>query len=438
MKLLDLEATLKVIEGASNAAILEAQAALPRETPGLRLDWLEYGVREGFYHTAEVVLDGQHVSTLFYAMDGPHILRIHGVHSRRNDLDLSDAHEVAFRRLAGDNGARMVQFETKRGGLIRKAVKRGYEICGVILRREITGAPQDQERRQEEQQNQSSSSSKSSNQASTTNTATNEQVAAESGGIALGAGSKGNTVNITTSDVNALAESQNVTDTALASNTEVTGQALAAGIQGLQSASALAQMGLAASAQTSGEAIASNTQVTGEALAAGADESEAALAAAQSLGTQALANGTTVAEMGLAAGQQEANTVAATSVHDLDSSLSFAQTAQESANSTTQGAINSALAAVLAGQANSSDLIQSVVNSNTAALENSNTLAWQTAAGATSQEGQIAGNATGGGSVSPFSITGALGQNPSTSTYVLVGAAIAAALVIYLLVKNEL
>jgi hypothetical protein len=403
MKLLSDASMIALVEGASDLAIREAQAAIPKAVSSLADDWLEYGVKEGFYQTATLRLDGQDVATLFYSLDGP-TLRINACHARVKRDDLEDAYEIAFRRLAGDLGALRVQFETKRGGAIKKALRRGYEICGVILRREITGAaPIVSVHHDQAEQQQQSGPSESKQQTSTAETATNEQVAATGGGVGIGAGSSGNTVNVTSSDVNALNESQAVSTAALASNTDVTRSALAANIAGLQAASAVAQTGLAAGTTLGGEAIASNEDIAGgaiagetntaeESIAGGEEESLATLSAAQNLGA-----------LGIASGVQTAQLVASTSTDDLNAALGGAEALTAGSQATETNVVQSSLAAVLAGQANSNTLIQSVVNSNTQALENSDTLAYETAAGAVSQEGQIAGSAAGDQSVGAFS-----------------------------------
>lgn len=403
MKLLHVDEMIALIEGASDLAIREAQVRVPKSLASLPDDWLEYGVREGFYNVCTLEYEKEAVATLFYSLDGPHTLRINAAHAlvKRNDLEA--IYEAAFRRLAASLGCQRVQFETKRGGAIRKAIRNGYEICGVILRREILAqaAEPSAVQRQAEQQNQSGPS-ESKQQTSTAETATNQQVAATDGGVGIGAGSSGNTVSVTTDDVNAINETQAVSTAALASNVDVTQGALASNIAALQGASALAQTGLATGAALGGAAIASNSNIAGaaiegeqvtadESIAGGEEESLATLSAAQNLGA-----------LGLAAGVQDAQTVAATSTDDLNAALGGAEALTAGSQATETNVVQSSLAAVLAGQANSNSLIQSVVNSNTTALENSDTLAYETASGAVSQEGQIAGYTAGDSDVGSF------------------------------------
>jgi hypothetical protein len=442
VKILSDSQVITLIEGASDSAILAAQAAIPKSSRDLTDDWLAYGVKEGFYKTATLELDQVPVATIFYSMDG-RTLRINACHALVKDRDLDAAFECAFRRLAGDRNALRVQFETKRGGAIRKAIKNGYEISGVILRRTITGVSTVEvvEDHAHPEQRNLSGPSESKQDETEQQTSTDNEVAAQNGGIALGQGDTGNTVSVTTDDVNAINANTQVTGESLEAGVEETQTSLAAGIAGLQAASSLAQSGLAASTDVSDTAIASNNQVTNEALGTGEEETHDALEAAQgttaaavALGQSGLSEGMDLGESGLAAGVSLAAGVESTSTDDLDAALESNAATTQAADTLSGGVVSDAISAVLTGQANSSALIQSVVNSNTAALENSNTLAYETAAGAVSQTGQTAGAAIDASYGQPVQDVGGFSVSPQTSSGPLVLIGVAALALVGLLI----
>jgi hypothetical protein len=457
-KLLNDEAIIRLLDGVSDRNIKIAQENLTLPHLESSRQWLEYGVKEGLYATATIERDGQEVAVVFYHVDNQRTLVVNFAHSLRPDLDLTACLELSFRRLAGINGCLRVQFVTKRGGAIRKALLLGYELCGVVVRRDLMageGAPQDQL----EQRNMESSSS-SSEATSANETATNEQVGTSGpDSAAFGAGSSGNTstVNISTTDEAdleaslgaattisgtaiaagadtagaAIASNTTVAGTALASNTDVTNNALNAGVLGLKNAAALAQSGLttagdiagagiAAGSEATGAAIASNTSIAGTSIAAANDELNEALSAngsalntAANVAGAAIASNAQTTSTALQVGNSEldealsANTAATSSADSLVSQLGGESTAavtniagaaiagQLAAQSGANQLIGSAVNAIVAGNANSNATLASVQNGFTNALESSNIATTQLAAGALDQEQQVVGGVSG-------------------------------------------
>ena len=122
MKILADNAVLELIAGVSDVRILEAQGALPLPGDDAPKDWLEYGVKEGFYQTCTVERDGEAIAVVFYSKNDRGMLVVNACHSLRPDRDLFACLELCFRRLAAANGCRSVEYATKRPGLIKKGL----------------------------------------------------------------------------------------------------------------------------------------------------------------------------------------------------------------------------------------------------------------------------------------------------------------------------
>lgn len=439
-KTLTDESIVRLIEGVSDRHILEAQENLTMPALGVSRDWLEQGVRLGLYDTATIERDGLEVAVVFYHVDQQNTLIVNFCYSLRPKLDLTACIELAFRRLAGNNGCERVQFVTKRGGAIRKALRMGYEICGVVIRRDLDKAGPS--RAQLEQRNmESSSSSKESTSAN--QTATNQQVGTSGpDSAAFGANSSGNTstVNISTTDEadleSSLNAAQNISGAAIAGNVDVTNNALNAGVLGLKNAAALAQSGLttagdiagsaiASNNQVTGAAIASNSQVTGAAIASNTDIAGTSIAAADDELNQALsANGSALTGAETLAEQLGGSSIAAVS-----NIAGAAVAGQLAANTNANQLVSGAIQAVVNGNANSNATLQSVMNSFTGALEQSNLGANELAAGALDQEQQVVGGVYGvqvAPAQSDISDAGQILSNVPTSVKVIVGLAVVA------------
>jgi hypothetical protein len=377
MKLLADNAIIELIAGCSDEHLIAAQAAMPLPGDDAPEDWLLYGIKEGFYQSCTVNRDGETVGAIAYSKNDRGMLVVNACVSLRPDLDLFNAFELAFRRLAAATSCKSIEYVTKRAGGIVRAKRMGYKICGVVLRREITGREMDDAKRPQELQRNFgslfSTSSQSQQSTSTAYNTQNQQVGVSGGGQAIGAGSSGNTIDISTTDEAdleaSLAAGTNVADTGLAAGTTIAGASLAASVQALQGANATAQAGLGLGAAVASGAVAANTNVAGAAIAGAENEAETSASLDEELGGTAIAATTNIAGAAIA-GELAAN--------------------QQSNNLVTQS-IN----AVVAGNANSNATLASVMTSFTNALSQSTTGAQELAAGALSQEGQIAGGSEG-------------------------------------------
>ncbi len=108
------------------------------------------------------------------------------------------------------------------------------------------------------------SASNSVSEQKTTQTAYNQQVGADNGSLALGAGASGNTINVTTDSLDALHESlgaaMGITHDALGSAENIAGASIAGNVDATKTA-------LASNVAIGGAAIASNTNIAGASLA---------------------------------------------------------------------------------------------------------------------------------------------------------------------------
>lgn len=466
---------MRLIEGVSDKHILDAQDNLTIPCRQISDRWLEHGVKEGLYKTATITRqatgrDPEDVAVVFYSIAHPSTLVVNFAHSLRPDLDLTNCLELSFRRLAGSEGCVRVQFLTKRGGAIRKAIKMGYEICGVVIRRELKAGDVD---RAQDLQQQMESDSTSKESTSANQTATNQQVGTSGpDSTAFGAGSSGDssTVNISTTDEHdleaSLTAAQNISGTAIAggtqvagaaiaSNTDVTNNALNAGVMGLKNASALAQSGLqtasdisgaaiASNAQTTGAAIASNTEIAGTSIAAADDElhqslsaNDAAISSAASLAGAATAGALNFAGSAQAGAFNLVDQLGGESIAATSNIAGAAIAGQLAANQNANQLVAGAVQAVVNGNANSNAALSSVTNSFTNALEESNQGANQLAAGALDQEQQVLG-ATQGAYIPPASSdiaeTGQILQNVPKGVQLIIGLAVVG-FVIYAIAK---
>ncbi len=128
---------MSLLEGVRPDLVKWAQSELPLPGDDAPRDWLEYGVKEGFYAASTMMIDESPAATIYFSKNDRGMLCINGAHSLRPDLDLFNWLEIAFRRIAKLHGCRTIEYITLRPGGVRKSLKLGYKICGVVLRRKI-------------------------------------------------------------------------------------------------------------------------------------------------------------------------------------------------------------------------------------------------------------------------------------------------------------
>lgn len=336
MKLISQDKVFELIEGASDAHVDQAEKSLPLCVLGdmdLSPGWLAYKLKEGLLEAVTMELNAVPVATFYYKVDEQKTLFIEAAHSLDKTVDLDDCFEVAFRRLAASRGAARIKFVTRRPGAVKKAVRAGYSVCGVLLRRVITGADEtDMRRPQKLQQNQGGSFGPSSSSASTTTStstqnATNQQVGVDNG-IGLGAGATGNTINVTSDDLSVL-------QAAMGSNSVISAGAIQAGVieSGQAAASSTASSFASASAAAAASAAALESANASAASSASSSQSSAQSAEA------AISGNSQVAGMALSTGLAALQTAAASNTEVANGAISGVVTAAGQADSLAASAL---------------------------------------------------------------------------------------------------
>jgi hypothetical protein len=129
---------IEIVRCLDKGALQAAEAALPllddnRQAKG---DWIARGVAEGFYNGSYISHEGENVATLIWSktFDPERVLNINAV-AALVSRDISDIIQAACVKLAKAQECDVIEFHTRRPGMVRKTEKYGYQLHSVVLRK---------------------------------------------------------------------------------------------------------------------------------------------------------------------------------------------------------------------------------------------------------------------------------------------------------------
>ena len=100
-------------------------------------DWISTGLAKGFYKAREIQRDGKPLYVAFYHVDDQNFLVANGGAFVGDEKPDTWLWTLGLEMLARELKCRGVRFQTRRRGLVEQAVKRGYEIEGVVVSKDI-------------------------------------------------------------------------------------------------------------------------------------------------------------------------------------------------------------------------------------------------------------------------------------------------------------
>ena len=101
------------------------------------VDWLSRGLAKGHYKSREIQRDGVPQYVVFYSTDQQNRLIVNAAAFVGNGKPDPWLPFLGCEMIAREDHARGIMFMTARRGLIESAVKRGYEMTGTVLEKNL-------------------------------------------------------------------------------------------------------------------------------------------------------------------------------------------------------------------------------------------------------------------------------------------------------------
>jgi hypothetical protein len=133
MNLLAGEALIAFAENLLPAEVALDEARLPPERAE---HWLQTGVARGNFKASRVLYDGAEVGVIYWHLTDQRDLYVNGIVSHAA-WDCSSILSSAVDKLGRLHDARDILVDTKRPGMARKLMRRGYEPTGIALRKPV-------------------------------------------------------------------------------------------------------------------------------------------------------------------------------------------------------------------------------------------------------------------------------------------------------------
>jgi hypothetical protein len=116
----------------------DAEASLPLldDTRPAISDWIARGVAEGFYNASTITFEGESIATLIWSrtFDPERVLNINAVASLVG-TDVGDIIQAALVKLAEKENCNIIEFHTRRKGLVEGSKKYGYQLHSIVIRK---------------------------------------------------------------------------------------------------------------------------------------------------------------------------------------------------------------------------------------------------------------------------------------------------------------
>jgi phosphohistidine swiveling domain-containing protein len=98
--------------------------------------WLKRGVAEGFFTAGQIVHEGRTIASVIYsqALDPGRVLHVNAILALVSD-DISITIQAAVERLAREMNCPVIEFQTRRCGMVQKTKRFGWKLHAVVLRK---------------------------------------------------------------------------------------------------------------------------------------------------------------------------------------------------------------------------------------------------------------------------------------------------------------
>ena len=129
---------IEIVDCLDASALNTAEASLPLlddDRPGVS-GWIGRGVAKGFYNASSIQYEGIGVATLIWSrtFDPDRVLNINAVASIV-DTDIADIIQAAVVKLAKAQDCTIIEFHTRRPGMVAKTKRYDYKLHSVVLRK---------------------------------------------------------------------------------------------------------------------------------------------------------------------------------------------------------------------------------------------------------------------------------------------------------------
>jgi hypothetical protein len=132
--------TLVFAVGAIDELISDALKAIPFDSPQCWGDWIREGIKNGFLSSVVLYLDEKPIGSITYAISGePPRKELLISHAYINDTTFGYLPLLSTfaSRVAKEAGCNSIRFHTVRKGLIIGALRQGFHVSEIVLRKPL-------------------------------------------------------------------------------------------------------------------------------------------------------------------------------------------------------------------------------------------------------------------------------------------------------------
>jgi hypothetical protein len=129
-----------IIQLVDTADVAEVESRMPMldDDSAYASGWILRGLKEGFFRASRVMISGEHVATVAWSLacDPERVLNVNAICSFAPGI-IDNEIEASLLMLAHGQGCKIIEYHTRRKGLLRASMKYGYKLHSIVCRKYI-------------------------------------------------------------------------------------------------------------------------------------------------------------------------------------------------------------------------------------------------------------------------------------------------------------